>query len=105
MRPERARRVPTWLVLVGLVACDAGEALSIGTRRVDPDVTLSLGRNYDVYPLRVIAGETHTYQVHGSGLLPGSTLTSIGGAALLTGTMLLVWPPAQDLATDSTLRR
>lgn len=62
--------------LLGSWHVDAGEALSIGTRRVDPDVTLSLGRNYDVFPLRVIAGETHTYQVHGSGLLPGSTLTS-----------------------------
>lgn len=37
MRTERARRVPTWLVLVGLVACDAGETDDAADETEDAD--------------------------------------------------------------------
>lgn len=87
---------PRWRILAGASSVMAGavmigfglSALAVNSRCVSGlgDVTTQCMQVYDT-------------------TVPGSTLTSIGGAALLTGTMLLVWPPAQDLATDSTLRR
>lgn len=58
------------------VTVTAGQSLSVGDLLVDPDVVISLGRNSDDYPLRVIAGATQVLAVHGTGLTLGSTLAS-----------------------------
>jgi hypothetical protein len=61
--------------LLGTIATSAGVSADLGTRTVDPDVSLSLGRVADDYPLRVISGQTVTRTVRGSGLVAGCSLT------------------------------
>jgi Matrixin/IPT/TIG domain/Carboxypeptidase regulatory-like domain len=61
---------------LGSFAVSAGQALGVGDVFVGADVSLSLGRNNDVFPLRSVAGSTRTYSLSGSGLVNGSTLTA-----------------------------
>lgn len=62
--------------VLGTWAVASGEARSIGSVHAGADVTLSLGRNSDPYPLRAIAGQTRSLQVRGAGLVAGSTLVA-----------------------------
>lgn len=62
--------------VLGAFTVAEGEALSVGARQVGADVALSLGRNYDVFPLRAVAGLTRSFQLRGTNLAAGSTLTA-----------------------------
>lgn len=59
---------------LGPVSVSAGNSASIGTQSVGANVSLSLGRVADDYPLRVISGQTVALLVRGSGLVGGSSL-------------------------------
>jgi hypothetical protein len=61
---------------LGSFGVTAGQTLGVGDVFVGPDVTMSLGRNTDVFPVRCVAGSTRTYSLHGAGLVNGSTLTA-----------------------------
>lgn len=54
----------------------APEDTIIGNLTVLPDAPLSLGRSSDVFPIRCIAGRSRTLTLHGSGLVPGSSLAA-----------------------------
>ena len=56
------------------VVVGAGQGIAYGELRVDPDVTLSLGRNSDVLPLAAVAGQSAMHSLHGMGLVNGSSL-------------------------------
>lgn len=60
--------------LFGAFTVGAGQTLAVGSQRVDPDVSISLGRISDRYPLRCIAGQTRTHAARGAGLASGSML-------------------------------
>jgi hypothetical protein len=62
--------------ILGTFAVNAGQAVATGDLFVDPDVTISLGKNSDLFPVRCVTGTTRTYSLHGSGLFTGSTLAS-----------------------------
>lgn len=51
------------------------ETVALGTLQVDADVALTLGTVVDVFPVRLISGQSRTVTLHGSGLVPSSTLT------------------------------
>ena len=58
------------------VVVGAAETKSTGKLSVGANVSLSLGRNSDRYPLRCTAGTGTSLTVHGAGLSAGSTLTA-----------------------------
>jgi hypothetical protein len=96
--PERSPsgQRPRWRILAGASSVMAGAVMigfGISALAVNSRCVSGLG---DV--------NSQCMQVYDT-TVPGATLTSIGGAALLTGTMLLVWPPAPQSATDTTLGR
>jgi hypothetical protein len=70
----------------------ATETIELGTLQVDADVGLLLGTPVDTFPLRLIAGQSRTVTIHGSGLVTGSTL-SVSDPDLLLGTP--VWLGSQ----------
>ncbi|MBL8632028.1 MAG: PEGA domain-containing protein [Myxococcales bacterium] len=82
-RPAKGQR-PRWRILTGASSVVAGavmigfgiSALAVNSRCVSGlgDASAQCKTVYDT-------------------TVPGATLTSVGGATLLTGTMLLVWPP------------
>ncbi|MEM7309092.1 MAG: IPT/TIG domain-containing protein [Planctomycetota bacterium] len=53
----------------------AGGVDNLGTLSVGADVALGIGSGFDVYPLRIVSGETVGHLVRGSGLVVGSTLS------------------------------
>lgn len=71
---------------LGLAVVNAGQNTAMGNAFVDGDVGLSLGRVADDYPLRVVENTTVSRLVRGSGLNPGSTLTSPGTGITITPT-------------------
>lgn len=60
--------------LAGVQSLVAGADLFVGDLFVGADVTLSLGRIVDNFPLRVVRGTSTNLQIHGSGLTTGATL-------------------------------
>jgi len=60
--------------VLGTWSVDAGEELDLSQLYVESDVPLELGRPWDDYPLRAIAGQTRSFVVRGMGLGAGSTL-------------------------------
>ncbi len=60
----------------GTVAVTAGGTTAIGDFLVGDDVSVSLGRNSDRYPLRCQTGTTGALLVRGTGLVDGSTLSA-----------------------------
>lgn len=73
---------------LGQVVLGSGQTVSMGDQLLDPDVSVSLGRVADTYPLRVVAGRTVNCLVRGSGLLAGSTLTALDPSITLSS---VVW--------------
>ena len=69
----------------GGVTVTQGQTQAIGDILVDANVSLSLGRNSDRYPLRCVAGDTTAVVIRGSGL-SGGTLTSSDPAISITPT-------------------
>lgn len=61
-------------VYPGTTTLTAGGTVDLGNLHVGDDVTLNLGRSYDRYPRRVIAGLTSWIIIRGTGLEPGSVL-------------------------------
>jgi hypothetical protein len=59
----------------------AGESMAIGTVDVGADVSLSLGKSSDNFPLRAIRGATTNHLLRGDGLLNGSSLSAPGSGA------------------------
>ena len=53
-----------------------GDTGAVPDLLVGPDVTVSLGRSSDNFPLRSVRGQTTALTIHGAGLVPGSTLTA-----------------------------
>ena len=51
-----------------------GGTAALGTLSVGANVTVNLGSNFDVYPCRVVRGQTVSHMVRGTGLTAGSTL-------------------------------
>lgn len=71
----------------GAFAVGAGQDLDVGDVHVGADVSLSLGRNSDELPLRCIAGGgASSHSLHGSGLVPGSTLVASDPDVVVTPT-------------------
>ena len=60
----------------GAFTVTSGASLAVGDLLVDPDVTVSLGRNTDRYPLRCESGQLSVHVVRGTGLATGSSLTA-----------------------------
>jgi hypothetical protein len=58
------------------VAVTAGSSADAGVIQVGADVALSLGSNFDTYPLRAVEGETVSHTVRGALLAVGSTLSA-----------------------------
>ena len=75
--------------LLGQVVVGNGQTQSMGDQTVDSDVSISLGRVADDYPLRVISGRTVARTVRGSGLVSGSTLTCSDPTVTITPTSWL----------------
>lgn len=75
--------------LFGGFTVGAGQTLAVGSQRVDPDVTISLGRSSDRYPLRCVAGQTRSHGVRGSGLAAGSTLAASDSSITVVATAWL----------------
>jgi hypothetical protein len=71
---------------LGQITVAAGQSSSMGNTFVDADVSLSLGRVSDDYPLRVVENSTVARLVRGTGLNAGSTLTSPGTGITVTPT-------------------
>jgi hypothetical protein len=61
---------------LGSFTVGSGQWFGTGDLFVGSDVSISLGRNSDLFPVRCVAGSTRTYSLHGAGLLAGSTLTA-----------------------------
>lgn len=61
--------------LPGVYSVAAGQTRAVSDLIVGPDVSLSLGRSSDNFPLRVVEGESSTLTIHGSSLNAGSVLT------------------------------
>ncbi|MFT7669574.1 MAG: hypothetical protein ACI8X5_002279 [Planctomycetota bacterium] len=59
----------------GNVTLTAGQIQALGDISVGANVSLSLGRNADRYPLRAPKGATTNFTIRGSGLNAGSTLS------------------------------
>ncbi len=72
---------------LGQITLASGQSSSVGNQFVDDDVSLSLGRVSDDYPLRVLENATVSCLVRGSGLNAGSVLTSPGTGITITPTM------------------
>jgi hypothetical protein len=70
----------------GNAVVGVGASVDMGTLVVDPDVSISLGRNSDDYPLRVISGQLVARTIRGANLNAGSTLTSSDPAITITPT-------------------
>ena len=70
--------------VLGSFVVNALEDRSVGSFTVGADTSLGLGRTSDVFPMRVVSGETRTLLVHGSGLLVGSTLSVNDGSVTVT---------------------
>jgi len=70
----------------GAVVVGTGASTDMGTLSVGANVSLSLGRNSDDYPLRVIQGQTVSRTVRGSGLDAGSTLVASDPGVTITPT-------------------
>lgn len=62
--------------VLGTIATSLGQNASMGTRSVEADVAIQLGRVADDYPIRGVRGTINDMIVRGSGLVAGSTLTS-----------------------------
>ena len=62
---------------LGQVVLALGATQSMGDQTLDGDVSISLGKVADDYPLRVISGRTVARTVRGDNLLAGSTLTTL----------------------------
>jgi hypothetical protein len=60
----------------GLVEVSSAATAAVGTILVSDDVALSLGKNSNDFPLRVIAGQHVLLSLGGTGLALGSTLAS-----------------------------
>lgn len=60
--------------------------VAVGSRNVATDTSVGLGRTTDVFPLRCIGGQTRSLLLHGSGLLPGSTLAPSDGSIQIVPT-------------------
>lgn len=69
---------------LGLITVASGAETNVGNRVVAADTSLGLGRTSDVFPLRVVGGQSRTFLLHGSGLLPGSTLSVSDGSITVT---------------------
>lgn len=69
------------------VTVTAGESKSLGELLVDEDVSISLGRSTDNFPMRVVRGSSNSLQLHGSGLLAGSTML-LGDSELSFGSAI-----------------
>jgi len=52
------------------------EQVDLGSLQVGSDSTLNLGTASDRYPVRAIDGQTRTVSLRGTGLFPGSTVTT-----------------------------
>ncbi len=72
---------------LGQVVVGNGQTQSMGDQSLDADVSVSLGRVADDYPLRVISGRTVSRTVRGSGLVAGSTLTCSDPTVTITPTL------------------
>ena len=70
----------------GLVTATEGVDAGVGDVLVGEDVTLSLGRSSDDYPLRVEAGRTTNLSIRGAGLSSGSTLVCSDPTLSVTAT-------------------
>jgi len=68
-------------------ALTAGEARAIGNLDVGVDVALSLGRSSDNFPLRGVRGATTSHSLLGTGLMPGSSLTSPDSGVTINATV------------------
>lgn len=62
--------------VLGTAEVSGTEIHAMGTVHVGPDVSVRLGRASDGYPLRVVAGQTSSLSVGGTGLFAGSTLVA-----------------------------
>jgi len=60
----------------GLIAVSSAATAAVGTILVGDDVALSLGKNSNDFPLRVIAGQPTLLSLSGTGLALGSTLSA-----------------------------
>jgi len=58
------------------IAVGSGATASAGSLLVGPDSPVSLGRNYDDFPLRAERGRASAHLLRGSGMGPGATLSS-----------------------------
>ncbi len=58
----------------GTVTIAATENVPVGNLLVDGDVTFNLGTNLDNFPIQVVAGESQTVVLRGSGLFAGTSL-------------------------------
>ncbi|MDF1836808.1 MAG: IPT/TIG domain-containing protein [Planctomycetota bacterium] len=72
---------------LGQAVVNAAQNTAMGNTFVDGDVSLSLGRVADDYPLRVVENSTVSRLIRGSGLNAGSTLTSPGTGITITPTV------------------
>ena len=70
---------------LGQVTLALGATESMGDQSLDGDVSISLGMVADDYPLRVISGRTVARTVRGSGLVAGSSLTTMDPSVTIDG--------------------
>ena len=68
----------------GTFSVTSGETLAVGDVSVDPDVSVSLGRNTDRYPLRCPSGQLSVHVVRGAGLASGSSLSASDPALVVS---------------------
>ena len=66
------------------VVLGSSEDKTIGIISVDADVSISLGRSSDNFPLRAVRGTTTNHTLRGTSLLAGSTLTSPDSGVTVT---------------------
>lgn len=58
------------------IGVGSGATASVGSLLVGPDSPVSLGRNYDDFPLRAERGRASAHLLRGAGMGPGATLSS-----------------------------
>ncbi len=67
----------------------AGQLGNLGDLYVGSDVSISLGRTSDSLPLRAVRGASNALQLHGAGLLSGSTLLAPGSGCSVSSTSFM----------------
>lgn len=72
--------------LFGNVTLSEGQTVAVGGVLVGADVSVSLGRNFDPYPLRCKIGQTSHLVIRGSGLNNGSSLSASDPSISVTAT-------------------